>query len=150
MIFFLSFSLHTTSKKMSTSPKRCPRCVGKTSDNKSCKRPASCRINCQNLCWQHAKSYSKASRRCLRRQSSRRRSQSRRQSARRSRSRSRSAKRASLTGVAKEIADQMPTGQWVNITRLIPTGVSLVQAEKALRAHMGTHFEGSKMRWKKL
>lgn len=35
----------------------CARCEGKTKDGKRCQRQASCRINCTNYCWQHAKSY---------------------------------------------------------------------------------------------
>jgi len=43
--------------------KRCIRCEGNTKAGPRCKRKASCRIQCQNLCWQHADDY-KRSRGC--------------------------------------------------------------------------------------
>jgi len=35
-------------------PKKCHECEGLTKDGKQCKRPASCHLQCQHYCWQHA------------------------------------------------------------------------------------------------
>lgn len=45
------------SKKSPNRSNRCVRCDGKTQDGSRCKRPASCRIQCNNLCWQHAETW---------------------------------------------------------------------------------------------
>lgn len=154
----------------------CKRCAGKTVDGTKCKRPASCRVNCTDMCWQHAKSYKSGSPRgmCVKPSSSRRRSPQAKKSPKRKspkrrlvrrRSRSRSPRRVStrysvklfdkpkrpLTGLAKELAAQMKTGQWTNIQRIMPTGVSVAESIRALREHEGTHFEMQSMqRWRKL